>query len=166
MWGAWEAKWEVEGRENAVNSGKSKAQEAVDFPATVLNSNEERRMREDSQKLQPLSISKSEYPLGCAYGQAHSRSISTHTHDARYKIQATSYKKIRNTRYIESKRVSPSQARHSKMFAQHNYRFGGLWEKYTRYKIQCWELKLMLMLKEKEKLPRPLQQRVESVLKQ
>lgn len=77
----------------------------IDFPA--LNSNEERLPKQKqqnemmkkkknsksgtphpsrepaesvSQKLQPLSISKSECPLGCAFGQAHSSAISTHTH--------------------------------------------------------------------------------------
>lgn len=77
----------------------------IDFPA--LNSNEERLPKQKqqnemikkkknsksgtphpsrepaesvSQKLQPLSISKSECPLGCAFGQAHSNAISTHTH--------------------------------------------------------------------------------------
>lgn len=122
----------------------------IDFPA--LNSNEERLPKQKqkqqnemikkkknsnsgtphssrepaesvSQKLQPLSISKSECPLGCAFEQAHSSAISTHTH-AQTQTQ---------TRPCLCPCTQPP--RHSKMFAQHNYRFGGLWEKYTSYEL-------------------------------
>lgn len=78
-----------------------------------------------SQKLQPLSISKSECPLGCAFGQAHSSAISTHTH-AQTQTQ---------TRPCLCPCPCTQPPRHSKMFAQHNYRFGGLWEKYTSYEL-------------------------------
>lgn len=64
---------------------------------------------------------------------------------------------------------------HSKMFAQHNYRFGGLWEKYTSNELWDTSYKIQnttLRGEEKEKValaaiePRPLQQRVESVVRE
>lgn len=140
--------WERNGRSgwNPVNCQSSRG----DFPA--LNSNEERLPKQKqqnemmkkkknsksgtphpsrepaesvSQKLQPLSISKSECPLGCAFGQAHSSAISTHTH-AQTQTQ---------TRPCLCLCPCTQRPRHSKMFAQHNYRFGGLWEKYTSYEL-------------------------------
>lgn len=159
----------------------------IDFPA--LNSNEERLPKQKqqnemikkkknsksgtphpsrepaesvSQKLQPLSISKSECPLGCAFGQAHSSAISTHTH-AQTQTQ---------TRPCLCPCPCTQPPRHSKMFAQHNYRFGGLWEKYTSYELWDTRYKIQYGVGEKKEVttaavePRPLQQRVESVLKE